>query len=496
MNRITTRTIAFVLLFAPLTPAFAAETKFIVPSSQRQLFLDDVGIAEMHGLRRTMHSPRKLGAVLRSNPALTVDALQIRSAPMWNPALKRFCWVDCTGPNDLHARGIACSGYHESDDGLHWCNPAVGLVERAGSKNNHWVTVKINGQHARPDCSIFDPLDPALPYKGLALIKGGVQPIASADAKTWIKLEVPIIPSSDEFNLSFDPVEKQFLATVKQRGPHGRSVFLSTSKDFRHWSKPELIFHADDQDQELGRETIRRRFADPSLQHPIYNDPKGYNVDVYNMGVFRYEGLYIGMPALYYATGKLPTVNTDGFHLIQLASSRDLRHWQRLGNRQPFIGPSPLGAGAYDQSELLPPSSPILMGDELWFYYTGIKFREVPPNADPDHSAACLAVLRRDGFVSLDAGKEEGSVRTKSFVLPKGELHLNAQVNLGQVVVKVLDDKGTTIPGFEASEPVKGDQLRAPVRWPSGKKLADLHGQKASLHFKVSGAQLYAYWLQ
>ena len=59
------------------------------------------------------------------------------------------------------------------------------------------------------------------------------------------------------------------------------------------------------------------------------------------MGVFHYEGVYIGMPALYHATGPIPNYpNTEGFHLVQLACSRDLKVWHRLGDRQAFLGPS------------------------------------------------------------------------------------------------------------------------------------------------------------
>jgi len=74
------------------------------------------------------------------------------------------------------------------------------------------------------------------------------------------------------------------------------------------------------------------------------------------MGVFRYEGLYMGMPAMYHAVGKIPNYpNTDGFHLVQLTSSRNLKNWQRPGERRAFIGPSPMGAGTYDLTQIIGP---------------------------------------------------------------------------------------------------------------------------------------------
>ena len=165
-----------------------------------------------------------------------------------------------------------------------------------------------------------------------------------------------------------------------------------------------------------------------------------YNVDVYMMSVFRYESLYIGLPALYYQTGRGPadwlgfdelpiapamlslyrrSGDWSGFHDVQLACSRDLRHWKRLGNRESFIGSSPLGGGAYDTANIKPPSAPVVRGDELWFYYTGGRFYGVVLDRASHRlaSAVCLAVLRRDGFVSLDAGNDAGTVLTRSFDL-------------------------------------------------------------------------------
>ena len=67
---------------------------------------------------------------------------------------------------------------------------------------------------------------------------------------------------------------------------------------------------ADKLDQELGRKNIEARRQDASLQQPLYHDPNLYNVDVYNMGVFHYEGLYIGMPPSTMPRGRFPIIRT------------------------------------------------------------------------------------------------------------------------------------------------------------------------------------------
>lgn len=316
----------------------------------------------------------------------------------------------------------------------------------------------------------------------------------SADGIHWKKLPVAPLPSQDESNLSYDLQSRQFIATLKQSGPNGRSVTLSTSKDFKTWTKPELVFHTDDEDQHRAKENIKARLADPKLRDPLFNNPADYNADVYNMGVFAYEGIYIGLPAIYHAVGRRPQGNTDGFHLIQLAMSRDLKHWRRLGDRQPFIGPSPVDSGAFDTTQLLPPSAPVIHGDELWFYYTGLKYRHVPEKADPNGGAICLAVLRRDGFMSLDAGDKPGSVLTQPFTVPEGDLHVNAAMVDGSLSAEVIavggEDDGQTI---ARSKSLSGDNLDASIEWTDG-LFAKLKGRTIRLKFTCRRAEFYSYW--
>ena len=52
---------------------------------------------------------------------------------------------------------------------------------------------------------------------------------------------------------------------------------------------------------------------------------------------------------------------------------------------------------------------PIRHGDELWFYYTGIKPYAYVTSGQPDQGGICLAKLRLDGFLSLDAGDAAGT---------------------------------------------------------------------------------------
>ena len=473
------------------SPAAAGGAEFEVPAGERQLFMDDLGIATTHKLIRTMHQPAKKGAVIR--PDLPWElTLQTRCAPAWDPQQKLFkLWMITS----TAVPGVAGTTYAESKDGIHWTKPILGQYEINGSKDNNFVTVNanLNWPANAIENVVYDPHDPdpSRRYKGLGHCYGR-EPLVSADGIQWRRLDVPPIPSADESNLNYDPHTHTFIATLKTVPGGRRMVNLSTSKDFEHWSEPVLVFSADAEDQALAREVISARLADHTLSQPTHVDPAEYAADVYNMPIFRYEGLYIGLPAIFYRTADR---EGDGFHHVQLICSRDMRDWKRLGARRAFIGPSPVDSGAYDLTQILPPTRPILHGDELWFYYTGIKYRCGAPEGARDMGAVCLAVLRRDGFISLDAGEGEGAVLTRPFTLPRGQLHLNVDATDGRAVVQVCDDKGAAIPAFGASEPITGDQLDAVVNWPKP-NLEQLAGRRVCLRIMLRRAQLYSYWLQ
>ncbi len=512
---------------------------FEVPVNQRQLFLDDRGVAAIENLKHTLHPPEKKGAVIE--PRLPHEtSLQIRCAPTWDPVAGCFrIWLMADG-------GIALA---ESDDGLNWHRPVLRCTEHRGSLENSLVTGRCGGH------VIFDPHDPdtSRRYKSLSL-RGAqervVSPIAqhwrlghnpwrlaypgrhvlsnprqyqmswviqvqerssapaeeryegrgcfqtrdltvSPDGIHWRVLDCPGLPTGDEGNMTFDEQTGTYIATLKEgeMGPHGRSIALATSKDFDNWSQPELVFHADEKDLELAKEHIAERLANPKMVQPTYNVPEEYFVDVYNMGVSRYEGLYIGMAAFFHHTGDV-NENSDGFHIVQLASSRDLRNWNRVGDRAAFITPSPIDSGHYDLSQIMPPSRPLHKNGELWFYYFGGKYRSHKEDDDPKTGGVCLAVLRRDGFVSLDAGDTGGSALTDSFLLQSPWLFANVDAANGSVEVEVVDESGRSI---AESEPIKGDHPRYPVQWKTGDLAASVN-RPVQLRFKASKASIYSYW--
>ena len=496
--------LALLMMAWPAGTALAAGDGFQISAGERELFLDDVGIAKIADLQRTMHAPAKKGAVVRPDTSLGVNSVQLRMAPIWSPEKKVWQLWDCASePDDLHAQGYFVSGYYESPDGLHWSKIPVGEIEYRGSKQNNYVTVVMGGGRHRAECIVYDAADPDpnRRYKTLTPNvfnhgRGGYA--VSPDGIHWKEAGGTPIIGGDEWNLTLDEKEHLFLQYLKRGSKHGRAIWLSTSKDFKNWSKPELIFQADDLDQELGVKRIEARLADPAFEGHLPIDPKRYKTDVYHMSPFRYESLYLGTPALYYAIGASANGrNTDGFHVVELVCSRDVKNWTRVGDRKPFIEPSKTASGAYDLTQIIGPASAVIREKELWFYYTGIRYRGLAALPEtrrlhPGWGAICLAVMRRDGFVSLDADAKQGTIVTAPFKSPGEKLFVNVDAFAGQLNVEVIDTNGKVL---AASAPMKGDLHSGEVKWKTG-DLGRLKGKTVSLRFSLKNASLYSYWIE
>lgn len=512
------------------------------PQPHKFLFLDDASVERLDNLTRTMHQPERRGAVFKPEVPSDGDMLWGR-APLWIPEEGLYkMFYSCSIPGEGFRMALATS-----TDGVHWERPNLGLVEFRGAKRNNHVPEAF--AHI-----LYDPRDPdpGRRYKALQSGEGESQsgriPMVSPDGIRWTKLDVPPIPSSDTSSLCHDPERGRWIATVKMGGKYGRAAGISVSEDFEHWSERRFFFGTDYEDQRLGRETIRRRLADPGLAKPLFFEPDPalgwrppewlanlpgpyaqqarwvWQIECYSLPIFPYEGLYLALPMIYHATGTgLPEKdNTDGFHLIQLAMTRDLEQpLTRLGNRQPFIGPSRIDehglVGNYDRMQLMPTERPVEHGDELRFYYTGFKCRYAMHDRWPDgtprdpatlspseradwledvHNAVCLAVLRRDGFVSLDAGADGGNLLTKPLALADGQLFLNIDAPTGVATVELLDEAGQPLAGYAGADAavVTGDAVRLPVRWKSGRALPA--GRPVRLKIALRQARLYALWAE
>jgi len=527
---------AFLLgvLFALGQTTFAAEeTPLELKQGRRQLFLDDHIIERIEGVKRTMHQPERRGLVLKPDQPWEKGRASAFSAPIWVPEERVYKWI--YRPNYKNWSALAVS-----KDGIHWEKPLLGLVAFDGSKENNLVS------NRRIQKVVRDPhdADPQRRYKGLA----GNIPVVSADLVHWRNAGGPPVPGGDSGSLTYDEQGRRLLAPVKISDLSKqtyRQFELVTSEDFRSWSKARFFFGTDEEDQRLAVQRISRWLSDPGRPRPLFVEPpphlgwtppdeihklpkrrRSWNAQCNNITVFPYQGQYIALITLLYPTGAyLPGhENTSAFFMVEVASTRDLRTWNRL--REPFLTPARLDHGIvenYERMLVQPVNRPIVHEDELWFYYSGGKAHQgfkdsrygpgrystymdgTPRKAESlselerkdiaaGKSALYLAALRLDGFVSLDADNEGGYVLTKPLKLRGEQLFLNASCrDNGSASVEIIDESSEAI---AVSHSVTGDGVRLSVRWNQDVDLTSLAGRTVRLKIHLTEASLYACWTE
>ncbi len=413
------------------------------------------------------------------------------------------------GKLKTNAHPLFCC-YAESDDGVHWRKPDLGIVEFQGSKANNiciasgtYGPLKVDAGHPavfkdeNPDC----PADAQ--YKAILRSRGprGLLVFKSADGLHWSPMcDEPVITEGafDSQNLAFwDPARGEYRAywriftsgttTEKVWKPGGhRAIRTATSPDLLNWGP-----HAD------------LTYVDSPPEHLYTNQIKSY---------YRAPHLFIGFPTRYVERGwsdsmrALPepehreqrakahlrygTALTEGL----LMASRDGVHFKRWN--EAFLRPGIQRKGTWHyghqyiawhvvETVSALPGAPnelsLYAGEDYW---TG------------DSSALRRYTLRIDGFVSVWAPFDGGELVTRPLVFDGKRLSLNFSTSAaGDVRVELQQPDGKPIPGFSLDDchEVFGDELDRTVTWTGGSDVTKLAGQPVRLRFVLRDADLYSF---
>jgi hypothetical protein len=178
---------------------------------------------------------------------------------------------------------------------------------------------------------------------------------------------------------------------------------------------------------------------------------------------------------------------------VSIGYSRDGFHWSRP-DRQGFL-PVSTHEGDWNVGNVQSTGGCcLIVGDKLHFYVSGRQ--GVPGTRESGVCTTGLATMRRDGFVSLDADADGGSVTTRPISFKGGRLFVNAVANQGQLTAEVLSESGEMIPAYsrEKCRLVHGDGTSQAIRW-DGADLSELAGKPVRLRFNLKNAQLYSFWI-
>ncbi len=480
-----------VLLFAA---ASAGAAEFFDETKATTLFaFDSVSIPFTQNLRLEMRVPTRHPAnpvIARGGPG-TPDAMgvQFYGSVLREGGKFRLWYVAF---DDDQANKVASArwrpAYAESDDGLHWTKPNLGLVEFAGNKENNLIltdpalgliNVKLLADPADPD--------PQRRYKitGHAYFRhhtrlGTLAPFTSPDGLRW-KLVQPATPKNAELqeqDLVLPPIHFEPCGGLYQWGGtffvcgqnamnatrtyQGRVARLYRSQDFVHWSPTQAIaFVREPQHTYLG--------PGRSLEGEQTHE----GISVWNRG-----NVLLGLVGLWHGAAAWPDITIDlGFVLSNDGLSfREPAHewtWLRRGED-----------GAWDQGGVLQGQGFENVGEQTFIYYGAWdprNWKQTPPRG-----GVGLALLPRDRFGDLVvelAGEGKGDYQvpavTSEFVTAPmvvrkaARFFLNAD-GLGAdaaLRIELLAENETPLPGYSAT--VRQSGFQTPIVWSGGGELPE-----------------------
>lgn len=494
---------------------------------QTQYFLDDSVLEWVKNIQRSNHQATKHS----DNPLLRRDRLW-EVNPHFNTTVTMIqepdgqfrCWyLDFTfmdfegGGAEGQAKPVVL--YAESSDGMHWEKPGLGFVKVDGQDTNR---IPWDDTFGTPVafCVMRDEQDPdpARRYKMAFLPEKyninvpkkttlshshalGLCMAYSADGISW-NLEprnpVSTVWGSDVLTMIRDdelgryviygrahytaetgnPDVDQWFVKHYPSQPFGwipkRSVYRIESEDLISWSDPVRVLA-------------------PGAQHNL--DDAFYALAYFRMG--RYH------------CGLLPV-----FHMVEntkdseLIYSHDGVGWNHY-TRAPWIIPRG-DEGSWDEFQMDTVIPPFQVGDQHYIFYGGADFHhdfhsvgraqgldtpETELEIDQLNESLGLATLRRDGFVSLDAGLREGIICTRPQFSTGEKLIINGRCEKGGYIeAEVVDAMENEWKGYTRTDCDRftGDDVNHTVSWKGNSAVNTIVGY-TRFRFYMKKAELYSY---
>ncbi len=448
--------------------------------SRRELFVDDLLIGELDGTKLKMHEPHRLRRMpyrpFGHYATVLQDGERLRLYYRGDKVPGAH-WRD--GWGKYHEGEVTL--YAESvDGGINWVEPDLGIHDVPEMpKGNviidlssdtflvpHNFTPFIDSRPGVREDERYKALGggryPAEDWGGWKTPEarkelrdkygpGGLKAFASADGFNWRLLrKEPVlhedIGSFDSQNGAFwSDAEQQYVCYFRWFDKGRRAIRRSTSKDFLTWTEP-----VDMQANAVGEHLYT------SCTQPYFRAPH----------------IYIALPTRFQASKG--AITDIALMATRPGSDRYHRHFKEAFIR-PGLGDRGWGNRANYITQNVVQTSPREMS---MFMYGGGHY-----------------VMRLDGFISINAGFEQGEFTTKPLVFSGTKFELNySTAGAGQIRIELQDADGKPFPGFalEDCEPIKGDTISGIATWNESADLSQLAGKTVHIRFVMNEADVYS----
>ena len=450
----------------------------------RQLFVDDF-LIEHTTLRRTFHRPEyhpDCPVIAPDQPWECKDSspmAAVFSDGVWyDPSDELFKMWYCGGD-----RQLVC--YATSKDGIQWEKPSLDIVPGTnilldGRRDSNTVWLDHEAKDPSERFKMFLVEQVSEPSWGWAL---GLR--VSGDGIHWSERLKQSEKTGDRTTVFYNPFRRKWVISLRIYCPEtvGRARDYIENADpvkLLTWGESSVV-------PWVGADWLDPHHANPefaSIQRQLYN-----------LDAAPYESLMLG----FFAVWQGPENDVCGERLIHkrnellLGFSRDGFHWHRP-DRRPFLPTNEADASAWNWGNVQSAGGGcLIVGDKLYIYCSG---RRICKTGWDGNANTGLAILRRDGFASMDSICEKGELTTRTVQFSGKRLFVNIDNPQGELAVEVLEPSGNVIEPFTLSNcvPVSADRTLQAVEWKGG-DLSAVGGRPVKFRFHLRNGSLYSFWV-
>ncbi len=468
----------------------------------RQLFVDDFLISETN-LTRTFHTP----IAYKGNPVLEPDReweKTSRGEPYASP-FSDGIWYDeqtglfrmwyLAGAGYLYKEGkrqLFYTCYAESKDGKHWVKPNLDIVPGTNivdtcKRDAATVWLDRNEKDPSKRWKFFNIEYREKDDRWQVVLK------YSADGIHWSKGNAQSGDMYDRTTAFYNPFTNKWALSMR-----GMTNVSFRSRFYAEHSDPEMLVSLAHRIRpEVNDKNIVLWFTpdNKELRHPKYPEVEP---GIYNFDVIPYESIMLGQYAAWCGPENEVCAkdNIQKRNVVSLGYSRDGFHFSRP-THSAFVDVNETD-GAWNWGNVQSINgTPLIVGDSLFFYTSGRRLNDIFWDS---YTSTGLFTLRRDGFVSMDAGKSEGYLTTERLTFNGKYLFVNADVSKNKALlsVEIVDENNQPIPGYSRKDCIsikRTDKTKCMVTWKNKKDLSDLKGSTVRFKFYLKEGQLYAFWV-
>lgn len=529
------------LLFSPSERAngnnlgVVVDTPRTTHDADLYLFVDDHWIETQHGVTRVCNQAQPL-----DQPIIAPDDPKTEADCAWGNVIREadgkfrlwYCTMtmghNAAGPHEMAAAGVWGRGDDftfrprsdadrpdvesmlgkcaESDDGIMWRKPKVGLIAYRGNKDNNVI---LTGQRAS------EQTQGALTnFDGYTILRDAREP--NSDRRYKMIAHWESVHYWDNHAVSGSLARPQ---EMMEQYAAARGEYITYSPDGLRWEQPlerletlpsgggDRLLVVPDHRNNRWMAYVRAggwsypafSYSDDLRQWSLAEPARRITPELVNapavecMIPFNYGNQDLGFPC--------GMDKPKGQFTVMLASRHDRGEWSPIDRTSGFIASGP--PGSYYATGAVPlHNEPFLVGDEMLIFFNAFSRNQQTPCPQGSRSIG-VAKLRRDAFVGVQSADKDavGQLTTRPLPVRGAQLLLNVEQRAtageaaGEVTVALLDEQGTELPGFGFADsiPLITDAIRAPIRWKTHADLSSLRDETVRIALRLRGpAIVYA----